>query len=124
MFRLLLAASFACLLLTGCQEGSSPAIAPEAEAIDAIPASFNVEGNPTAEFQVPAIHCEGCCQGACDALAKVPGVVDVHANPVSKRVVMAVDDAYFDPAAARKALEDRFGEVVAPAESSDSTQAE
>ncbi len=120
MFRTLLTATLGCFLLVGCQEGAPPQSASETGGGDAIPASFNVEGNPTTVFQVPAIHCEGCCQGACEALAKVPGVVDVHASPVSKRVVMAVDDASFDPSAARKALEDRFGEVVVPANSLES----
>ena len=117
MLRMLLAASLGSLLLVGCQEAINPASETASEAAD-----FNVEGNPVAVFEVPAIHCEGCCDGACDALAKVPGVVDVHASWVSKRVVMAVDDATFDPAAARKALEDRFGEVVVPTEPAESGQ--
>lgn len=122
MFRTLLATALGSLLMVGCQEGSNPRPASATEASDAIPAGFNVEGNPTAEFLVPAIECEGCCQGARDALAQVRGVVDVHASFVSKLVVMAVDDASFDRAEARKVLEDRFGEVVVLAESSDSSQ--
>lgn len=107
MHRILFAAALAGLIVTGCQESLPPRSTGSAEAA---PASFNVEGNPTTTFEIPGIQCEGCCQNARDALAKVPGVVDVHANHVDKRVVVAVDDAYFDAAAAQAALEEVFGD--------------
>lgn len=120
----ILAAFLVTFVMAGCQEGSSPSQRGESDVVDAIPVGFNVEGNPITEFEVPAFECEVCCQGACEALAVVPGVVDVHASPVSKRVVMAIDDAYFDLAAARKALEDRFGKVIVLNESAASGDSE
>lgn len=107
MPRVYLAVIVASVLANGCQqanESQPPTVA--------IPETFNIEKNPTAVFEVPSIQCEGCCQGACEALARVPGVVDVHASHVDKRVIVAVDKAIFDHAAAKAALETHFDEVV------------
>lgn len=117
MFRPLIAFTLATAVVAGCQEGGPP---PAAEPIEEIPLTFNVEGNPTTQFKVPAIHCSACCKGATEVLAEVPGVVDVYVSPASKRVIVAVDEATFNGGMAKEALESKFGAVmeVVAAESS------
>lgn len=79
---------------------------------DVQPVSFNVEGRPTIEIDVPGLHCENCSATACNLLAEVPGVVDVKADPETKKATLAIDEAEFDSEAARAALEEQFGEAT------------
>jgi copper chaperone CopZ len=96
------------LICTGCAEQAAPpAAAPAAE-----PVSFNTEGLPVVEIDVPGLHCENCSATACTLLADVPGVVDVKADPETKKATIAVDQSKFDSEAARTALEDQFGEAT------------
>jgi hypothetical protein len=108
MYRLLIALVCATGAATGCQEKvPQPRTAPA----DTVPLTFNVEQNPTIEFEIPAFRGVECCEGASDVLAEVAGVVDVYASDRDKRVIVAIDQATFDREAAKTALETKFGPV-------------
>lgn len=103
MFSLLLLVT-----VVGCTSNENAAPSPT----DVQAVSFNAEGRPTIEIDVPGLHCENCSATACGLLAEMPGVVDVKADPETKKATLAVDEANFDSEAARAALEEQFGEAT------------
>jgi copper chaperone CopZ len=97
--------------MIGCAENpTAPVATPEAPA--AQPVVFNAGGNPTVEIDVPGLHCEHCSATACELLKDVEGVVDVKADPETKKATIAVKDGEFDSEAARTVLEEQFGEAT------------
>lgn len=106
--------SLACLALlsmfalVGCQSESITESTVENEsAIETTPVAFNVSGAPTAEFEVPDMFCEfGCAAKVKEVLAAQTGVEDVKVDFETKRAIIAVDKAKFDPNAAVAALVD------------------
>lgn len=107
MRTLFLALTVVALATSGCTQPEAPA-----PVVEATPAAFNVEGQPTVEYDVPGLHCDHCSATACKLLADVDGVVDVKADPVTKKAVVAIDESTFDAAAAVAALEGQFGEAT------------
>ena len=97
------------LLLTGCQ--SETALEPVAEtsesAMQANTVAFNVDDAPTAELEVPDMHCQySCAAKVKEVLTAQPGVIDVKIDFDSKTAIVAVDKAKFDGEAAVAALVD------------------
>jgi len=98
-FTLLAAAA---ILATGCQNDSAPPPAKEVT-----PIAFNVDGAPTAELDVPDMHCQySCAAKVKEVLIAQTGVRDVKIDFDSKTAIVAVDEAQFDGEAAVAALVD------------------
>lgn len=94
----------------GCAE--APKETAEQATVETQQAVFNAEGAPTVEIDVPGLHCEHCSATACELLCDLPGVVDVKADPESKKVTIAEHEEEFDSEAARVVLEEQFGEAT------------
>ncbi len=60
---------------------------------------------------VPSIHCEGCVNNIRDELVKLPAVVSVDGDPVTRRVVVTMRDGHGQRAAVEEAIT-RLGHVV------------
>ena len=95
-------------LASGCQEPSDSAATQQ----EVLPASFNIEKHPTLAYHVPGITCDLCVESVCDALAEVPGVIDVTGNSNSKKVTIAIDEAIFDAQIAKAAIEAKKGKAT------------
>lgn len=95
-------------LAGGCQEPTTSSLIEEGS----LPATFNIEKHPTLVYHVPGITCELCVETVCEALAEVPGVIDVTGNADTKRVAVAVDEAIFDADVAKAAIESKKGQAT------------
>lgn len=109
--RALFSVAVLCLVAVGCAEVPQDT-AQQPAAVDTQQAVFNAESAPTVEIDVPGLHCEHCSATACEMLCDLPGVVDVKADPESKKVIIAEHEGEFDSEAARSALEEQFGEAT------------
>lgn len=56
-------------------------------------------------FAITGWSCEGCARKTVSVVKRVPGVKDARADLASGKLVLTVDDAAFDAAAARTAIE-------------------
>lgn len=108
------------VIAVGCAESFESS----APVTDAQSVSFNTDGLPTVEFDVPGIECQHCSASACALLGDLPGVVDVKADATANRATLAIDEAVFDIEAARSALQDRFGEATVVVEQAQAPGAE
>jgi len=66
----------------------------------------DVEGGPfaNAEFLIPNMICEGCCEKIDLALKSLDGVRDVRPNVVHKRIRVQYEPAKVDAARLKKAV--------------------
>lgn len=96
------------LILAGCQAESAPeSIVQTIESGEATPVAFNVSGAPTAELEVPDMHCQyGCAAKVQEVLASQEGVEDVMVDFDAKKAIVAIDTSKFDGEAAVAALVD------------------
>lgn len=80
--------------------------------------SFNAADNAVVEFKAPGMHCKMCAAEVVKALKETKGVVDVKADPETKVVEVAIDEAEFDRNDAVAAINSTgFGESTDEAES-------
>lgn len=94
--------------LAGCtaEQVSEPIVDTEAT-MEVTPVSFNVAGNPTAELEVPDMHCQyGCAAKVKEVLASQEGVEEVKVDFDAKKAIVAIDTTKFDGEAAVAALVD------------------
>ena len=96
------------LVVTGCQsEMVSEPVAETQSTIETTPVAFNVAGSPTAELEVPDMHCQyGCAAKVKEVLASQNGVEDVKVDFDAKKAIVAIDTSKFDGEAAVAALVD------------------
>ncbi|MEM8945512.1 MAG: heavy metal-associated domain-containing protein [Planctomycetota bacterium] len=96
------------IVLSGCQSESAPeTVVGEERAVEATPVAFNIEGAPTAELEVPDMHCQyGCVAKVKEVLASQTGVKDIKIDFDSKKAIVAVNESEFDANAAVAALVD------------------
>ena len=97
------------ILWTGCQSESTvePIANNPESAMQATTIAFNVDGAPTAELEVPDMHCQySCAAKVKEVLTAQTGVKDVKIDFDSKTAIVAVDEAEFDGEAAVAALVD------------------
>ncbi len=110
--RSLTLVALSALIVTGCQTEPAPLKVVETEStVNVTPVAFNVTGAPTAELEVPDMHCEfGCAAKVKEVLASQEGVEDVKVDFEAKKAIVAIDKQAFDPDAAVAALVDfEFG---------------
>lgn len=100
----------AALLLSGCQsETSTEPVADSTKpaTMEATQVSFNTEGAPTAELEVPDMMCQYSCTAKVkEVLTAQTGVKDVKIDFDHKKAIVAIDKAKFDGEAAVAALVD------------------
>lgn len=66
----------------------------------------DAEGAPlaNAEFLIPNMVCEGCCEKIDLALKSLPGVRDVRSNVAQKRIRVRYEPANVDPTQLKNAV--------------------
>ena len=72
------------------------------------PEEFNAENLPTAEYDVPGLHCVSCSESACGLLLNMDGVKEVKADAHAKKVFVVYEEGNFDSDAAKAALDEQF----------------
>lgn len=108
---------FSCGLLLGCSQQPGPTTtsgsaghAAASSGEEATQVAFNIDGNPTVEFEVPGMMCpHGCVPKVREAFAEQPGVKDVQVVYATKTAIVAINEREFNPADAAANLEDEFG---------------
>lgn len=95
-------------VLAGCQSEPVPEpVAASGPAVEVTPVAFNVAGAPTAELEVPDMHCPyGCAAKVKEVLASQEGVEDVKIDFDLKKAIVAINTQEFDAEAAVAALVD------------------
>lgn len=96
-------------VLLGCQTESTtePVVEATEATVEVTPVAFNLEGAPTAEFEVPDMMCQySCAAKVKEVLTAQTGVKDVKIDFDSKKAIVAVNTADFDGEAAVAALVD------------------
>jgi len=90
----------------GCRESERESTTIDINQVTA--ASFNQDGSPTVEFNVPEMMCpEGCGVAVKGILSKQPGAKDVFVDFDAKTATVAIEEGKFDSDKALAALVDK-----------------